>query len=218
MSNTLPGVNPIRTVNQEIGKWFQDKGDETHILNYDLNEHSIVMDLGGYTGVWIEGVINKFNCNSYVIEPIGEFYDVMVEKFKDNDKVNLRKVGVGNENTTGSIFLHGDETTTHTKSGGEEVSVEFRTMDNVLNKWGLTDVDLLQINIEGEEYPLLEYMIEHDLLKHFKNIQIQFHYIGMEGDVITRRENIQEGLRKKGFTQSYNYEFVWESWKRGDIS
>ena len=89
-------------------------------------------------------------------------------------------------------------------------------MDNILNEWNLTDVDLLQINIEGEEYPLLEYMLKHDLVKYFKNIQIQFHYIGMSGDVIDRREKIQQGLVDNGFTQSYNYEFVWESWKRGE--
>ncbi len=216
MTNTNIDTTPTRTVNQEIGKWFQDNGDKTHILNYDLNENSIVMDLGGYTGVWIEGVINKFNCNTYVIEPIEEFYNVMVEKFKNNNKTHLRKVGVGDENTSGTIYLHGDETTTHTKNGGESVNVEFRTMDNILNEWNLTDVDLLQINIEGEEYPLLEYMLKHDLVKYFKNIQIQFHYIGMSGDVIDRREKIQQGLVDNGFTQSYNYEFVWESWKRGE--
>ena len=151
MTNTNIDTTPTRTVNQEIGKWFQDNGDRTHILNYDLNENSVVMDLGGYTGVWIEGVINKFNCNTYVIEPIEEFYNVMVEKFKDNNKTHLRKVGVGDENTSGTIYLHGDETTTHTKSGGESVNVEFRTMDNILDEceidWLRQTADVNNINI-----------------------------------------------------------------------
>jgi len=209
-------INNTKKVNQQISEWFRDNGDQTHILNYDLNENSKVMDLGGYTGVWIEGVLNKFNCNAYVIEPIKDFYDVMVEKFKDNNKVNLKMVGVANENKNDTIFLHGDESTTHTKNDGKEVEVTFETMDKILKDWDLMDVDLLQINIEGEEYLLLEYMLENDLVKHFKNIQIQFHYIGLDYDVITRRENIQKGLMDKGFTQTYNYEFVWESWKRND--
>lgn len=201
-------------INQEIGQWFRDRGDQTHILNYPLNENSIVMDLGGFTGTWISGVLDRFNCNAYVIEPIKDFYSVMCDKFKNNDKVRLKMVGVADENKKSEIYLHGDESTTHTKSGGEKIEVVFETMDKILSDWNLTEVDLLQINIEGEEYPLLEYMLEHDLVKHFKNIQIQFHYIGLDYDVISRRKKIQEGLKEKGFTQTYNYEFVWESWKR----
>ena len=44
----------------EIQRWFNDMGDYTHILNYDLNENSNVIDLGGYTGVWSELIIEKY--------------------------------------------------------------------------------------------------------------------------------------------------------------
>ena len=50
---------------QEIQKWFRDKGDETHNLNYELNEDSVVIDLGGYTGVWCQQIINKY-LNFYI--------------------------------------------------------------------------------------------------------------------------------------------------------
>ena len=44
---------------REIDKWFKDRGDHTHNITYDLNENSVVMDLGGYTGVWGQQIINK---------------------------------------------------------------------------------------------------------------------------------------------------------------
>lgn len=46
---------------EQVQKWIRDNGDNTHNLNYDLDENSIVMDLGGYTGVWAQQIIKKYN-------------------------------------------------------------------------------------------------------------------------------------------------------------
>ena len=150
---------------QEIQKWFRDKGDETHNLNYELNEDSVVIDLGGYTGVWGQQIINKYNPNLYIIEPVPSFFNGMVNKFSDNDKVRLLNVGV-----------------------------------------------LIQINIEGDEYPLLESMLETGSINKFKNIQVQFH-LGIKDD-INRRNKIREGLVNNGFKIKFEYAFVWESWTK----
>ena len=77
----------------EIGRWFRDRGDYTHNITYDLNEDSVVMDLGGYTGIWAQQIIKKYNPNFYIIEPLPEFYNILVDKFKENKKVNLLNVG-----------------------------------------------------------------------------------------------------------------------------
>lgn len=61
----------------EVRKWFADNGDNTHIMNHNLDENSIVMDLGAYTGVWGQQIFNKFKCNLYLIEPIEKFYKVL---------------------------------------------------------------------------------------------------------------------------------------------
>ena len=46
---------------QELAKWIASNGDNTHNISYDLNEDSIIMDLGGYTGVWAQQMIDKYN-------------------------------------------------------------------------------------------------------------------------------------------------------------
>jgi hypothetical protein len=83
-------------------------------------------------------------------------------------------------------------------------------METILNKWNLNVVDLIQINIEGDEYPLLEDMLKTGLINKFKNIQIQYH-LGIDGDR-ERRDKIREGLEENGFKEKFNYQFVWESW------
>ena len=42
---------------QEINEWFSSKGDFTYSLNHDLNENSIVIDVGAYKGIWAEKII-----------------------------------------------------------------------------------------------------------------------------------------------------------------
>ena len=58
----------------ELTKWVASNGDTTHNISYDLNEDSIIMDLGGYTGVWAQQLIDKYNPYVYILEPVSVFY------------------------------------------------------------------------------------------------------------------------------------------------
>lgn len=197
------------TNSSEITRWFSDNGDYTHNITYNLTEESIIMDLGGYTGVWAQQMIDKYNPNVYILEPVTKFYDGMVNKFLSNGKVHLMNVGIGTEDKDGFIFMSGDATSSNL-ANGESISVKFNSIDTILEKWGLNEVDLIQINIEGDEYPLLEHMLKTGSINKFKNIQVQFH-LGIENDV-KRRDKIRDGLVKNGFKNNFDYPFVWESW------
>ena len=80
---------------QDIGslnRWFADKGDYTHNINYELDNDSIVIDLGGYHGLWTKKISQKFNCNILTIEPIPEFYNKMINEFDYYLKNNREKI------------------------------------------------------------------------------------------------------------------------------
>ena len=201
-------MNKITNTN-EVRRWFSDRGDFTHNINYDLDENSVIMDLGGYTGVWANQMIEKYNPNVYILEPIPSFYETMVDKFKNNEKVHLLNVGVSTTNKNDRIFLNGDGSSSNIQKG-QAVDVLFNDMETILNKWGLNQVDLLQINIEGDEYPLLDNIIENGLIKKFKNIQIQFHL--SVDNAVEKRHKIRENLKDNNFKLKFDYEFVWESW------
>ena len=55
-------------------------------------------------------------------------------------------------------------------SGRYEMFGEFNTLDEILNTWNIDGADLLQINIEGDEYSLLDSMIASGSIHKFKNI------------------------------------------------
>ena len=194
-----------------INKWFGDNGDYTHNINYDLDEKSIIMDLGGYNGIWVQQMIDKYNPHVYILEPVLEYYNNLVNKFVNNNKVKILNIGVSDNECDGVLYQNNDGTSTNFQSG-EIVYAKFNTIDYIFNYW---NIDLLQINIEGDEYKLLEYMFDKNILNNIKNIQIQFHE-GID-NFIERRISIQEKLSLCGFINNFDYPFVWESWKNNNI-
>lgn len=199
----------IRLDSHYVRLWKRHNGDVVHNLNYQLDSNSVVIDIGGYTGQWAEQIVKLYNSKVYIVEPVPDFYQVLEQKFGSNPNVTLLNAGASNENKTGTIFFNNDGSSS-SHANDTPIAVEFRTVDSILNQWGIDQVDLVQINIEGEEYPLLEYMLEHKLLSKFKNIQIQFH-LGID-DAEAKRDRIRQGLADVGFVNKFDYPFVWEAW------
>jgi len=201
-----------------LRRWFADNGDYTHNINYELNNNSVVIDLGGYYGLWIDEILKKNNPyipNIILVEPVPEFYNELVTKYKNYEKIKVMNVGVSTDKneSTKTLYVSSDGSSTNFNINVKSV-IEIKTLpiDKILSDNYINQVDLLQINIEGDEYGLMEYMIESDIVNKFKNIQIQFH-LGIKND-IERRDNIQKNLISKGFKNKFDYPFVWESWEK----
>ncbi|MEM7512644.1 MAG: FkbM family methyltransferase, partial [Bacteroidota bacterium] len=80
-----------------------------------------------------------------------------------------------------------------------------------INELGSNHIDLIKINIEGGEFELLEAIIDAGWVDKIDNIQVQFHDF-----VPNARERMMEIQKKLSFTHelTYQYDFVWENWKR----
>lgn len=203
---------------ESLNQWFADNGDYTHNINYELNNDSVVIDLGGYYGLWIDEILKKNNPyipNIILIEPVPEFYNHLVTKYQNNEKIKVINAGVSTDEneTTKTLYVSSDGSSTNFNINVKSV-IQIKTIpiDKILSDNNINQVDLLQINIEGDEYGLMEYMIESNMVDKFKNIQIQFH-LGIDNDV-ERRNNIQKNLISKGFKNKFDYPFVWESWEK----
>lgn len=205
----------------ELSRWINDNGDYTHNLQYPLNSDSIIVDLGGFKGIWAQQIIDLYNPHIYIIEPISEFYLTMLEKFSFNNKVKLMNVGVSNENKESTIYLNQDSSSFN--GPGILKTVKLMTLEKIFEIWNLTKIDLIQINIEGDEYVFLEKLVTSDTLNKIRYIQIQFHKgiyyyakridAGIDGHV-ERRNAIHDKLHNRGFKKRFNYNFVWEGWEK----
>ena len=96
-------------------------------------------------------------------------------------------------------------------SNAPRTTVEIAAIDRAWNELQLGDVDLMKINIEGAEFPLLAKMIECNLLKRVDCFLIQFHE--WHPGAYRKRQKIRNELAKTHRLE-WDYYFVWEKWVR----
>jgi len=96
-------------------------------------------------------------------------------------------------NNDATDLLNLDENNT----SGEKIQII--TLEKLMKDNNIEYIDLMQINIEGWEYPILEDWIKTGLIHKIKTLQIQFHpFEGVE-DPIGRRTKIQDSLASLGY-------------------
>ncbi len=201
---------PFRsTQSKRVALWKKGHGERSRYL-YDLNENSIVFDLGGYKGQWASDIFSQYVPNIYIFEPVKKYAQDITDRFLHNKKIKVFAFGLSNKEATEDIWIAGDRSSTYTLKGTKE-TIEFKSAKNFFATEKITTIDLMKINIEGGEYDLLEHLLETGLVKNIQNIQVQFH------DFVPNAEKrmiaIQEKLKKTHHT-TYQYPFVWENWKK----
>ena len=200
--------------NREANRWFSDRGDYTLRLDYNLNQESVVFDLGGYQGWFAESINNKFGSKVYVFEPSISLYENMNKKFKNNLDIELFNYGLSD--VSGEFeFLNANEGSCIAEYGNDSVSnnieiVNIKAFSETYESIGIDTIDLLKINVEGAEYPIMSDIFKNNLQCKIKNFQIQFHHISDDCDdkLISIRNELS-----KTHVQKWNYDWVWESWE-----
>lgn len=191
-------------------KWRSDGGDEKLRYDYELNSDSLVMDFGGYKGQWSFGIHARYNCRLFIFEPVSIFADKIINRFKSNPKVKVFNFALGSIPRNEIICLCEDGSSIH-KTGSEGELIRIEDVGVFFKDNNINSVALMKVNIEGGEYELLDRLIETDLIRCIKDIQIQFHPEFPDAEY--RMKNIQKQLTRTHML-TYQYKFVWENWRR----
>jgi len=197
-----------REQQERFDKWFRDRGDKTLRLNYDLDENSVVFDLGGYEGQWTSDIFSKYCCWIHIFEPVDAFAEQIAERFRRNQRIRVHNYGLSEENKTVRLAL-GQDGSSAFKDGEEVTEIRLMRALDFFAGHDISQIDLMKINIEGGEYELLEHLIESNFIKKVGNVQVQFH--DFVPDAERRMRRIQEKLEKT-HSLTYQYLFVWENW------
>ncbi len=195
---------------KRVAKWYLLDKDLTLRYNYPLlNEDSVVVDLGGYKGQFASDIFSQYQCSIFVFEPVLKFYDTIEKRFSLNKKIKVFPVALANATKEISISLEGDSTSFFKENGQTEI-IKAEEFCSFMDSQGISNIDLLKLNIEGAEYDLLDYIIEKNWACRIKNIQVQFHDFIPNAD--SRMKFIQQSLSKTHHT-TYQVEYVWENWE-----
>ncbi len=193
-----------------VKPWFELNGDKTLRLNYKLDKESFVIDLGGYEGEWSADIFCKYGSNIYVFEPNKDFYNNIVERFRNNEKIKVLNFGLASNDRIEKLYLN-DNSSTLFSEGLNFSEIQLKNVVDFFNSEKIEIVDLIKINIEGGEFEFLENIIKSELVMKFDNIQVQFHDFVPNSDI--RMSEIQKELSKTHYL-TYQFEYVWENWKR----
>jgi len=198
---------------KRVMAWFKIKGDDTLRLDYGLNEDSVVLDVGGYLGEWSSDIFSMYCPIIHIFEPVDDFYQQLKKRFLKNPKIIIHHQGLSDQTKKANIFLDNDGSSTH-KNGEQKQKIELISAADFFVNNNIKSVDLMKINIEGEEYDLIEHLISNELIKKISNLQVQFH--DFVPDAGKRKDKIQEQL-KITHHLTYQYPFVWENWEINNI-
>jgi FkbM family methyltransferase len=197
------------TTKQNFTKWFADKGDKTHRLNYTLTKNSIVFDVGGLEGTFVESIHQKFGCKVYVFEPVPAYFQGIVDRFSTNPNITVINKAIAHKGGEMALCVDGDKSGFFGK--GSMTQVDCLTLDKAMSELHVQQIDLLKLNIEGAEYDVLDHMIKNKITDKCKNIQVQFHTF--VPDYQNKYDTIADELSKT-FRLTYRYPFIWENWER----
>ncbi|MCP9762912.1 FkbM family methyltransferase [Lacihabitans soyangensis] len=198
-----------------VDHFYSNNGNEK-LYNFQLDENSTVIDLGGYVGGWTAQISSKYNCKIFIFEPCLEYYQIIEKRFKSNKKVIPLNLGLSGQNVKLKIHKNGVSSSIFpsksNSSVGEVEEIELLSAKDFLFSNSLLKVNLIKINIEGGEFDLLEYLIDENLIERFDNILVQFHE-NFHNDSNIRMAKIHSKLSNTHFL-TFQFPFVWENWKR----
>lgn len=193
-------------------RWIKDDGDRAYRLNYPLTSESVVVDLGGYHGDFAAAIYEKYGCKVYVFEPVQQFYQSCTIRFQANPKIICLNYGLSSEDKTLNIGLAENASSFEPSlTHGVVEMVQVRSVVSCIRELGIERIDLMKINIEGGEFDVLPAMIASGDIEKVHFLQVQFH--NFVENAAARRSIIRNHL-EKSHAQMWNYEFVWESWRK----
>ena len=190
--------------------WCGDKGDQTLRLQYELNEDSLVFDVGGYQGQWASDIFSIYQCSVFVFEPIAEFAEFIRRRFFRNTKIRVYEFGLSDKNQKAYITVNADGSSIYRNVGVRQEKVSLVRADDFIVNHQFRKIDLMKINIEGGEYVLLQNLLESGIMNRIYNIQVQFH------DFLPGAEQSMQRIQRRmeeTHILTYQYPFVWENWK-----
>lgn len=183
-------------------------------LDWPLTNDSVVVEVGGYIGRWSLQIAQKFNPRLYVFEPQGWAYEVCVEVLKSYPNAHVFNYALGTMNTTMTMGNYGTDGCSFVdNTTGKTAPEHMQEIGTVVRSLGLTNIDLMLINVEGYEYKLLLRMLQTKLLP--DRLMVQFHTMFDETGVMLQA--LTEQLAEY-YEMVWDYGVVLKAWQRKGLN
>ena len=182
------------------------------LFDADLDEDSVVFDVGAYHGEWSERIAERYGSTIYAFEPDPTSHPELVARLAGRSNVVPLDYGLGAADGTASMSLAGLGSTIFASDAPlGTTTVRIRDVVPVLDELGLGAIDLLKVNIEGGEYDLLDRLGATGWLPRIRQVMVQFHE--WHPGAYRRRRRIRRALARS-HREVWCYPWIWELWRR----
>ena len=178
-----------------------------------LRKASVIIDIGAHIGAFsIYAASLGSNCKVYAYEPERRNYELLVQNVISNGlqgRVTPVNCAVSGSRGTIELFL-GSETFAHSTTiavSAESIIMPSVSLGDVFRDNQIEKCDLLKINAEGAEYPIL-LNVEEDILSRVSKICMQCHDVDEKNNVCTVQELLADNdfrvIRRSDFIEAIN--------------
>lgn len=190
-----------------------EKGDlMDHLLwipECDLRPGDVVMDAGGFRGDWTAEVLRlQPEARVFVYEPVKEFHRGLVGRFASRENVEIENIGLAGNDCERTVMVAGDRSGALYGQGTPEKCLFVDVAEEV----GDDEIALLKLNVEGDEYEILERLIESGKIGQIRRLVIQFHHEGIAG-AAAMRDAVRAKLEAT-HQEAWCDLWRWEGWVR----
>lgn len=196
---------------KNLYKRFMHDWDNKILVDYPLDENSVVFDVGWYIWVFSDKIISKYNPKIYIFEPIKKYFTILIQKYKNNPNVKVFHFWLGNKNKEVLINVDWERSSVLEWDNKNTERIIINNFSEIFNQENMKNIDLMSINIEWWEYELLNNIIENGLIYKIEFLQIQFH------DFIPNAFSLRKELLDKIIKTHevlYSFPFVREGFKK----
>ena len=153
--------------------YYKINSNYSYFNNLNLNNDSVVLDLGANIGSISQLLYDKYNCNIFCFEPNDIAFKKLKKKFLNIKKIKCYKFAVSDKTGYSKLYLHIDykkdpaklSTASSLLKNIENVNklnyknIKTISIKNLLKKFKI--IDLIKIDIEGSEYKILPEIIKN---------------------------------------------------------
>lgn len=145
---------------------------------FRISADSVIVDIGANVGAFAlyAAQWNK-EATIYCFEPNAQVAPLLETNTKQYANIDRNYFALGESDGELELYQHpvntGQSSTSHAIKGGNTINVEVRHSGSVLNERGVTDIDVLKIDTEGAEVPILAGLKE--FLPRTKVVMLEYH-------------------------------------------
>lgn len=189
---------------------FKSNNAYSSLIDFSLTPDSVVVDLGAYQGDYVKKIWHKYKCNIHAFEPVDKYAKFLRESYQNVDKIHIHQYGAGNSDREAYIQESAQGSSIHLTTNETGDIIQIVDISKYLTNLGIDKIDLMKINIEGDEFDVIDNLYTSGLIKRIGDIVVQCHPFVKNAE--SRYSDLNQQLSETHACMFY-YPWIWENWK-----